>query len=409
MVLNRQSIIGLGFFTYLVSTMINLAAAGSASRDLFPDIRLLATAITLFCILLYFTKAKIEKSFFVSVFIIAVLYGLGVLNSLTYAGSVPFIGNAFMSVLLVITGAFYFCHAQTSFDFFIALGFVLLSVFVVAFLYVTQGLLITPFPRFVFERVTSSGSEVLYGQGVSKFFGATAILCFWLIYKIEKRFWYPVLYGFFASFSMLSFIGGARGDFMFFVFTILLMGLSRGWRPKLNLIIFCFLALFLANYLIHTYGDDLVAIRRMQVTLIGGDLGMRDILLGESIQLLAENPRCLILGCGYVFFQNYFDYSYGLYPHNIVVESLITWGICIVLPLSIMFFKGVAKIDRNTPYFWVGVYMTLIGLKSGDVIGSWLALSFVIAVSGIGLSAWVSRNTAGNRERLRIELGRKFL
>jgi len=134
--------------------------------------------------------------------------------------------------------------------------------------------------------------------------------------------------------------------------------------------------------------DDFAIVKRMSA-FADGDLGSRDVLFYQAIDLLFDNTGCMVFGCGFEFFQKYYGYESGMYPHNVLVEFIVVYG----FPFFFVFFAFVAKGLRQ--YFSdVGFdlflilfsYAFIIAMKSGDVTGSWLMISSCIYffVHGIG-------------------------
>jgi hypothetical protein len=114
----------------------------------------------------------------------------------------------------------------------------------------------------------------------------------------------------------LSALGGARGDFLVGGIVVLLIIIRCG-SLKTGALILLPLLLFSLSYL-DISADDFLIIKRFSV--IGdGNFGLRDVLLLQSIELLSEEIKCLAMGCGLNYFQIYYGYGYGMYPHNIFV------------------------------------------------------------------------------------------
>lgn len=190
----------------------------------------------------------------------------------------------------------------------------------------------------------------------------------------------------------LSFLGGGRGDFLAVVIVIILMISSSSRRGAIMAVLFAFFAfLFFVEY-VPKLSDDFVAARRFAVLLSGFNFGMRDILFEESIHILLNEPDCFLFGCGFASFQDYYGYRYGLYPHNILLESAITWGVPLVLLAGFLFALGLFAAGRRRFLNWMGLLFVLIGMKSGDVLGSWFALSFVYFFAGVGVSVIIDKS-----------------
>src|SRR5690606_22950653 len=107
----------------------------------------------------------------------------------------------------------------------------------------------------------------------------------------------------------------------------------------------------------------------------------RDVLLGQAFYLLANEPQCLLIGCGIGYFQDYWNYPLGMYPHNLFLESIISFGaVLTLLALSLAFlgFREIYKREgKGSSFIAISVYFLLIGLKSGGLFSSWVATSSV--------------------------------
>jgi len=297
-------------------------------------------------------------------------------------------------------GVIFFAEGRRSDFQFAAKYFLYLSVAVVILLIATGGLTFEAIPKFIFDVKTKDGETIAYSQGISKFFGISAILSM-LYVKTTDRVgkvivcWISVL-----IFTILSFLGGGRGDFLALITILFGIQLFNGWRGVLGLSIMGFLLYFLIISIINNSLADIIAVQRFLVVLNDTNFGSRDILFQESIDILMNEPRCLIIGCGFAFFQNYYGYDYGFYPHNILLEALIVWGAPIVLTILVFFYTGFVNKLRNEYLTWLGAFFMLIEFKSGDVLASWFAFSFIFYHVGVGISFFIrSRNPMARRQQ----------
>ena len=137
------------------------------------------------------------------------------------------------------------------------------------------------------------------------------------------------------------------------------------------MIILSSLAIWLVFKLIPSI-DELLIVRRFAKLFETGIFGSRDILLGQSIDLLKEQTVCSVIGCGFNYFQVYYDYNFGLYPHNIFAELLITFGIFLGMILIIFILLGTAygffSFYSKNFFYWILLYYLGISLKSGSLI-----------------------------------------
>lgn len=115
------------------------------------------------------------------------------------------------------------------------------------------------------------------------------------------------------------------------------------------------------------------------------NLGMRDVLASDAFELIGNNESCLIFGCGFNAFQYTYSYRFGLYPHNVLIELIVTYGLFLSSLFIIIFMYGINKmrISGNlvNSFFVIALYLFLIGLKSGTIIDL-LLVGFFINIAG---------------------------
>jgi hypothetical protein len=129
--------------------------------------------------------------------------------------------------------------------------------------------------------------------------------------------------------------------------------------------------------------------------------GMRDVLLAKCIELLINEPICLFFGGGIGFFQYYFGYHPGMYPHNVPVEFLISFGLVFTLPLIYFVSRGLVQIYRlegfESQFLFVFAYFLLVGLKSGSVITSYLLVG---CMTFLCMRGWIKAGTITGRQEI---------
>ena len=283
----------------------------------------------------------------------------------------------------------------------------LLDIFFIAglsYIFFNGALTFSPLP--VFNFIDKAG-DVDYSQGT------TALLGLGAAYFLYRAAFNKAISRFFYLFSAISFLflsvfGSARGDFVvsILVFVLILLRLYP-LRFKLLFSIFsvaaiiCFLSVIDIN--------DILLYQRFQ-GIFNGDLGWRDILLFQTADLLASKPACLISGCGFNFFQFYYGYEFGMYPHNIIAELLITYGVFIALPIVALLSVGIWRAfwsDVGTSFvFYFCIFQIGIALKSGTLV-SMTAIpvilffcSFAFVLSS-DYKSWRSSRIIGERPPLR--------
>lgn len=234
-------------------------------------------------------------------------------------------------------------------------------------LIITGALYFTPIPVFNFSDI--DGEQRRYSQPT------TFLLCvasIYFLYVLSNsrglgRFCWGVVVLFFLSLAPFA---GARGEMVlgFLVFLLAASNIFGFFR----VVIFSFLIFwFLAAFSSYFDFESVIFYERMSRIFESGDLGLRDLLLIDSIELLIDNPNCLAFGCGFNFFQVYYSREFGMYPHNSAIEMIITFGA--PLSLAIFFFVSVGVVfglrhSRVSFVYFFALYILLISLKSGSLI-----------------------------------------
>jgi hypothetical protein len=169
-------------------------------------------------------------------------------------------------------------------------------------------------------------------------------------------------------------LGGARGDFVVgFVVVIGMLVRKKSLDGFVALILVLSpLAFYLLTDMLNSF-DGLVVVQRLLALVEGESFGERDLLLAQSADLLANQVQCLIMGCGFNYFQIYFGYEFGMYPHNIFAETLITFGVFLGGLLVSLSIVGVVYgfFSRHHAYilYWVSLYFFGVSQKSGSLLG----------------------------------------
>ena len=208
-----------------------------------------------------------------------------------------------------------------------------------------------------------------YSQGLTAIFFLASFTSLYLYKEVNIKknpimfFWYFAAFIFFLFFA---FQGAARGETFFGLLILLCMLLGNIKNFKIVLIFF-FLIILIGNI----YFEDLLVFRRFEV-LFDGDFGYRDELIKLSLNLLYNEPKCLILGCGFNFFQDYYGFDYGMYPHNVILEFVITYGLLISIVIFSLVFIGLKNIIFSKSKILLidifVIYFFFIMLKSGTLI-----------------------------------------
>lgn len=265
---------------------------------------------------------------------------------------------------------------------------IILLIFSPLILYIFDAIELRPIPRINFDR---SSDASLYLQATSRFFGLGAIL--FLFFALQKK--SLALSIFFLSFSFvmsgLCSLGAARGELLISILVMIFLLFSFLVRKRnLFLIVICFAASFGFFSVFSETLDDLLITQRLLV-FGSGNFGLRDQLLIQSFHLLIDRVDCALIGCGFNYFQVHFGNDYGMYPHNVFAELLITFGIPLGGSLMLLVCLGAAfgflTSIKRTPLFWVLLYFLGINLKSGSLLGL-TSIPVLLYFTHIGISSF---------------------
>ncbi len=251
--------------------------------------------------------------------------------------------------------------------------------------------------RFIFEYFTNQfGVPVLYSQATSKLFGVAALGAVSLSVGWRSR--WATVFGFFMAlgFLVLSLLAAARGESA--VAVIMVISVFLAYRPFIFLSCVVCVSLLLWGLVDHwAWMNDYLIVRRWGITFqsdvpmgvlvdsahgLADDLGMvnpisgglnggnvRGQLLSRSFDLLISRSDCLWHGCGFGFFQSFYNLSYGYYPHNQAVEMVITFGLPITVVLAFFVGRGFLRYIRShglkDPFVLFFIYAFVCCLKSG--------------------------------------------
>lgn len=261
-------------------------------------------------------------------------------------------------------------------------------------------------PHFRFDYISGTkGGQVLYSQGASRLYGLASILsmCGAALFSGRMaRLLYVLLAVLFLLFCLL---GGARGESLFAL--VLVMGVALhafGLRALAPVLLVALCAYILVDDWL--WLDDFVVFRRYSVTLaetvgdglaaggIGIDAdrkwGGRRVLLEQSLSLLRDVPTCLVTGCGFGYFQSYYGYPTGLYPHNEVIEAVIVYGLILSGLFLLTVYSGWRILLERDKFGWVlsavFAYSFLLALKGGTLFADALFVAVSIYFSWLSVT-----------------------
>jgi len=228
--------------------------------------------------------------------------------------------------------------------------------------------------RFNFEVEAIDNNQITipeYSHGITQVFFLASITSLYLLKEINSKKNFIITFCYQAALIFFLFFGiqaGARGEIFFGLIILLCMlfgNMNKNFITLLVLIFFLFVLISNINY------KDSVVFGRFE-GLFYGDLGLRDELIYLSANLLYNEPKCIILGCGFSFFQDYYGFDYGMYPHNIILEFIIVYGLLISIVIFSLVFIGLKNIILSKSKILLidifVIYFFLISLKSGTLI-----------------------------------------
>jgi hypothetical protein len=210
-----------------------------------------------------------------------------------------------------------------------------------------------------------------YSQHTTGFFGLGAIFFTFLACVLNNKIRIFILIVALLNLCV-SFLGGSRGEFVI-AFLIINLILSKFLSTGKIIIYLFFLSGLVAGNLFYEIIDfkNFIIMERFAVIFFGNDFGQRDILFRQSLELMSDRWDCILIGCGFNFFQTYYNYDFGMYPHNSFLELIITFGL-ISVPLILLAVSGCAlgyfTKFGNTFTFYVLLYFFGISLKSGTIL-----------------------------------------
>jgi hypothetical protein len=322
---------------------------------------------------------------------------LAILNSVTEFGPQPIAVDA----MIILAGMFLvFRGIKSPWPTSFSKVFVYYSLIVVGFTVVTGGLSFNPQPTFDLEYASGQvGREVNYSLGISYFFGLSAISAA-LVMTSESKLRNRFLYGIFClSFLFLCFLGGGRGETVVTLLLLVIVVLTR--------LRFIYAASVLSIFIIFgsiAFSSEIVEVftfyNRFRL-LFEGDLSTRDSLLLDVFRLLQNNPQCSIIGCGFGYFQFYYGYGVGLYPHNSIAEAVITFGLPVTIVSVVLYIRGIfvywKRVGAVDMLLAFSVFAALVSLKSQSLYSSWIFLASFLVFCWIGIAWW---DKAANRPRV---------
>jgi hypothetical protein len=244
--------------------------------------------------------------------------------------------------------------------------------------------------NFTYEAETL-GQTSGYSLGISNIYGLFTIAFLYRFLSNDANKWLYAFSGFLAA--ALTLIGGGRGEIIVavvIVFFVMAYWLPFGRQKKGPTILLLALAVIAYLGSSFTISDDYSLIINRFLLILDGDLSSRDILLFQGFELLSDNVSCLMFGCGLGFFQNYFGYDLSMYPHNFILEFIISFGFCTFIFVLVFLIRGLYKhyqlFGQPSLILIIFFHQSLISMKSGYVFGTHLLTVLIICLFSFGLT-----------------------
>lgn len=381
-----SSLHNIAFLSFLIAATVSTITTTESSRLFIEPARVIAGTIAVLTLItthiwigLKFKFSVITFSFFSYFFIV------GFVNSVFYGGIEYLNPNIILNIIMICCGFAifqnHFRHPITDYILFAVLAY---FIFALLLTVLFNGLEMSYPPHFVF-----SFADRTYSQGITGFFGIAAITCVYLVFSIQQKFVTPALAVLSIAFIALAFLGGARGDFLatFLVILLIIFKYNKG----LFLLLLGGIILLLFTKSINDYQGQFILLDRISIFADKG-LGARQDLYLKSLSLLIEEPQCLFFGCGFNFFQKYYNLDPGLYPHNYFLELVIVFGIPFSFIFIVAIIRGYIVTMRKGGILngWLGffyIFHAIITSKSGSLDTSWIftSMSFLFIRNSLSL------------------------
>lgn len=385
----KKNVLSLAVISLFVLLNISYLTTNNASRIFIEPSRYLLVMFVLLSIGILTGISNPSKKTIAAIIIFSLicLYGffLAYLNNSFNIGITGF----FTNFIIIISGLFIVTKIdQEVISSSNAIYLLIITILGFLVTVMINGFEFFPFPHFNFEYSSENkGTDTMYSQGISKFFGYGAIVAAYIATNRYNLF--SKISGFILTLFLisLSLIGGARGDS---IMAVIVVAIFLGGKYFLRF----FLALVLISIFFYLAIDDWKIVEKIiifrRLSSLDGEYGDRDVLLLEVYELLANEPLCLIIGCGFGFFQSYHGFEYGRYPHNFIAEAAIIFGLPLLALFGVLAARGIycylKKVGKLDLFLLLFLYSFFIGLKSGTVLAHWFLCIALIYFASLTLN-----------------------
>ena len=241
-------------------------------------------------------------------------------------------------------------------------------------------------------------------QAISRVSGVLFCIITYYSLSVKSRMLSVVLLTTSVGLAFICISGGGRGELIASFIAILPVVVQKKGRGMI--------VLLAALILITIYWESLIELRGLTRLLNAFETrnsGMRIELGLEAFAIFTSDLKTFLFGCGINCFQALQGYEYGLYPHNYILEALVTFGLIGTLPILVVvariLFRWLTE-TNNEDYLLliVACFFIFVSLKSGALISSFLA-TFLIVYVGSSLSNRRKPQRANRKRRTPGRIG----
>ena len=193
-------------------------------------------------------------------------------------------------------------------------------------------------------RFNISRLDVSYLQRISYFYGFSSIISFGLFYGSKNVFLRLLLLIMTLIFMVLCLAGGGRGEVLALFASFFSIALVQ--KRYLQVGVGIFLSILLIIIFFEELSEIFFVIGRFERIVSDGS-NVRLDLYYSSIQMLIDNPQCLIFGCGFGYYETFSEVGAGRYPHNILLDFLLSIGIVFSFIFFYFYIKTLSILRKN--------------------------------------------------------------
>ena len=233
--------------------------------------------------------------------------------------------------------------------------------------------------------VTTDADMLNNYQALAHVFGVNATIFAIVALRDRKRGWLRIwLTGAAAMFVILTFYSGWRGKLIASTLIVIItISRSNLWKT---------LAIFLIAVYALAYSDFLFEIQqssdynRILYALENNNSGMQGELFSQALtQFASDDIFQIFFGQSVNAFQHYQKYEFGLYPHNLLIEILLTSGLVMFMFYFLLYLNvaiglfarvGHASLWTNL-FFGIACNYLILTMKSGTFSDSAVGICFL--------------------------------